>query len=616
MDQKTDNLEQKLAKAVSHKELYKTALDKFCVLFQRKMNELSLIKRITDSLNYVSDLKKVSEHIVDCIVDETNAENCSLMLLDKETNRLSIICARSYRDYHTGSGKERVEGTSNVEFGLGEGIAGIVAKTKKPILVKDTSSDERFQKLEVETKEIGSLISAPLIINDDVIGVFNISHPNANNFSEADMQAISIISNQAALAIFSAQMYSQLIQFNTELLQQVTEKENDIKIVTNHLKEAQRRLIQTKKLHALGEMASGVAHDFNNVLGVILGNIKLLQRNVDNGEKVPKYIEIIEKAAMDGAETVKRIQEYARVSVSSGEFKSVDLTEVLFDVISFCEVKWKTVAEKNGIVFDVDTSGFDANVIIKANPSEIREAFVNIVNNAIDSMPNGGKLIFTSTRLDNHVLISITDMGVGMSEDVLEKVFDPFFTTKGSSGNGMGMSVTYGIIKRHQGEIFIDSKVGRGTTVSVRLPVHLNSSELETEETVKEEIVASEKKGNVLVVEDEAAIAEMIKEFLTFDGHSVQIANDGFKALNLYSKSKDYDIVICDLGLPKKSGLDVAKEIREVAKDSKCPKFVLITGWGTNIQQDKLDEYGIDVFLQKPIRFDVLTEFINSCFKE
>jgi len=612
MERESDSLEQKLAKAISHKELYKTALDRFCILFQRKMNELSLIKRIADSLNYVSDLNRVCEDIVDCIIDETNAENCSLMLLDKEKNKLSIICARGYRDI---TEEGRLHSKSEMpfapkEFSLGEGIAGIVARTKKPILVKDALNDERFQKLEGGSKEIGSLISAPLVINDDVIGVFNISHPDANNFSESDMQTISIISNQAALSIFSAQMYSQLIQFNTELLKQVTEKDNNIKIVTNHLKEAQRRLLQTKKLNALGEMASGVAHDFNNVLGVILGNIKLLQRNIEVKEKVPKYIEIIEKAAIDGAETVKRIQDYSRVRVSSEEFKSVELGEILFDVISFCEVKWTTLAQKKGVTFNIDTSGIEKNIIIKANPSEIREAFVNIVNNAIDAMENGGKLTITSTRINGNVLVSITDIGIGMTEETLEKIFDPFFTTKGSSGNGLGMSVTYGIIKRHRGEIFIDSKLNRGSTVSVRLPIHF-SSRSESEELIKNPETKSKKKGTVLVVEDEVAIAEMIREFLTFEGHNVSIANDGEEALDIYYKS-NFDIIICDLGLPKKSGLDVAKEIKENPKEGKQPKFILITGWGSDFHPENLEEFGIDVFLQKPIRFDTLTEFLNN----
>ena len=612
MERESDSLEQKLAKAISHKELYKTALDRFCILYQRNINELSLIKRIAVSLNYVSDLNRVCEDIVDCIIDETNAENCSLMLLDKEKNKLSIICARGYRDI---TEEGRLHSKSEMpfapkEFSLGEGIAGIVARTKKPILVKDAQNDERFQKLEGNTKEIGSLISAPLVINDDVIGVFNISHPDANNFSEADMQTISIISNQAALSIFSAQMYSQLIQFNTELLKQVTEKDNDIKIVSNHLKEAQRRLMQTKKLHALGEMASGVAHDFNNVLGVILGNIKLLQRNIEVKEKVPKYIEIIEKAAIDGAETVKRIQDYSRVRVSSEEFKSVELGEILFDVISFCEVKWTTLAQKKGVTFNIDTSGIEKNIIIKANPSEIREAFVNIVNNSIDAMENGGKLTITSTRINGNVLVSITDMGIGMTEETLEKIFDPFFTTKGSSGNGLGMSVTYGIIKRHRGEIFIDSKLNRGSTVSVRLPIHF-SSRSESEELIKNPETKSKKKGAVLVVEDEVAIAEMIREFLTFEGHNVSIANDGEEALDIYYKS-NFDIIICDLGLPKKSGLDVAKEIKENPKEGKQPKFILITGWGSDFHPENLEEFGIDVFLQKPIRFDTLTEFLNN----
>ena len=170
MERESDSLEQKLAKAISHKDLYKTALDRFCILFQRKMNELSLIKRIADSLNFISDLNKVCEDIVDCIIDETNAENCSLMLLDREKNKLSIICARGYQDFtEPGESHSKSEMPSAAkEFSLGEGIAGIVARTKKPILVKDALNDERFQKLEGGSKEIGSLISAPLVINDDV----------------------------------------------------------------------------------------------------------------------------------------------------------------------------------------------------------------------------------------------------------------------------------------------------------------------------------------------------------------------------------------------------------------------------------------------------------------
>jgi signal transduction histidine kinase len=199
------------------------------------------------------------------------------------------------------------------------------------------------------------------------------------------------------------------------------------------LKQAQDQIVQAEKLRAMGEMASGVAHDFNNVLAAILGNIELLLYQLDHltPEEVRERLRIIERSSKDGAETVRRIQEFTGVR-RDREFISLSLNEIIAEVVNITQPRWKGQTQKKGIQIELTTQLGDISWIM-GSPSELREVLTNIIFNAVDAMPHGGKLaIVTQPQAEDWVEVRIADTGIGMSEEVKNRVFDPFLPQKGS----------------------------------------------------------------------------------------------------------------------------------------------------------------------------------------
>ena len=244
-------------------------------------------------------------------------------------------------------------------------------------------------------------------------------------------------------------------------------------------KEMEERLLRSEKLRALGEMAAGVAHDFNNVLGAILGRVQLINLNLMKregesevlfNETVQKGLEIIEQAALDGAHTVKKIQEFTREKGDEFLFVPVDMNEMVEGAIELMRTKIKDEADEKGIPIKVQTIHGKISPVM-GNPTELREVLVNLILNSIDAMSEGGTITFKTGMENGHVSTEVIDDGTGMPESVRKRIFDPFFTTKGVQRSGLGLSISYGIIHRHHGEIQVESREGVGTTFRIDLPV-------------------------------------------------------------------------------------------------------------------------------------------------
>ena len=232
-------------------------------------------------------------------------------------------------------------------------------------------------------------------------------------------------------------------------------------------KQLENQVMEAEKLKALGEMASGVAHDFNNLLAIILGRISLIKMR-GLPEKALKDIDIIEKAALDGAETVKRLQYfYKRQPMDK---VPLDINKVIEEVVLTTKFQWQDEAQKEGIFIEVDTKLGDIPLIL-GNKSGLFEVFSNLIYNAVDAMPKGGKIFIETKKGDNSILISFSDTGIGMSKEVKSRVFEPFFTTKLKKGSGLGLSICYGIVKEHGGSIWVESEEGKGTTFFISLPL-------------------------------------------------------------------------------------------------------------------------------------------------
>jgi signal transduction histidine kinase/CheY-like chemotaxis protein len=364
--------------------------------------------------------------------------------------------------------------------------------------------------------------------------------------------------------------------------------------------EAQREQeIHAQKMAALGELSFGVAHNVNNTLTGILGRAQLILRNSNDSGKVEAGLDLIIKSAEDGAHIIRRIQDFARQRPSR-EFEIVSVSELLRDACEMTRPRWESRSEFAPIRFTLEAN---CDAQIKGDPVELREVLVNMVYNAMDAMPSGGEVRVSTQENRERVVIHITDTGTGMGPEVKQRLFDPFFTTKGKAGTGMGLAVSFGIIRRHEGSIEVDSEPGRGTTFKISLPKVSSTAAQIADDTTSVHAVspAVSDKVRVLVVDDETHVREVLIEALEAEGCEVVSAESGEIALALYDQYEGkFDGIFTDIGMPDMSGWELVTEIRE---RSKTVPIAIISGWADAISVQTKNAVKADWVVAKP--FDI-----------
>jgi signal transduction histidine kinase len=402
-------------------------------------------------------------------------------------------------------------------------------------------------------------------------------------FAESDVALLQTFADQAAIALENSRLYG------------------DLRAALRTVEESQQRIVQGERLRALGEMAGGVAHDFNNVLAIIVGRAEVLISETQDTE-LQRQLEVIIKVALDAAQTVKRIQEFTRMR-RARPFQQVNLTQLLEEVVEVTRSRWKDEAQSKGVRYHVEVKA-ESTPNIAGDPSEIREALTNIVFNALDAMPEGGVLTLQSARDKEHVVCTVRDTGIGMSEEVRQRIFDPFFTTKGERGTGLGLSVVYGIITRHGGEVEVQSQLGQGCTFIIKLPL---GGPVAPEAPARPAPKVA-RKGRVLIIDDEADVGAIMKDVLSRDGHDVVVCTDSESGLNRF-QSESFDLVITDLGMPGVSGWEVARVVKH--RQPSTP-VAMVTGWGDRIDPAEARARGVDYIVAKPFKRDVIRELVAS----
>lgn len=402
---------------------------------------------------------------------------------------------------------------------------------------------------------------------------------------------------------------------------QAAHAERHVKELSHYIAEQDRireQFSQMEKLSALGELASGVAHDFNNTLAGILGRAQLLQRT-DDPEKIRRGLDIIIKTAEDGAKTVKRIQDFARQR-RDHDFKLVSIDQILMEASEITRPRWKNCAEASNIHITLDLQ-IGSNAMVMGDDSELREVLVNMVFNAIDAMPEGGTLTLSTRTADEQVVIKVVDTGVGMYPEVRSRIFDPFFTTKGKAGLGLGLAVSFGIIRRHAGNIEVESQYGKGTEFRVTLPIaemaqtalvkrELDVQPLEQPSPLEVAAVSETVAGPIrlLVVDDEDFVRDLLQDILEGELCEVEVAEDGTQALALF-RERAFDGVFTDVGMPGMSGWELAREIRQINKQI---PIGIITGWGEIVGSTEQRAAGVDWVVAKPFTADRIVELVRE----
>jgi len=448
-----------------------------------------------------------------------------------------------------------------------------------------------------------SLVVAPLLAESQVFGVLVSARQSANSFSSADCEFLRQLSEHVALAAGQAQLHATVQQ------------------AYDDLRHTQQSAMQHERLRALGQMASGIAHDINNAISpVVLYTESLLQNEPNLSQRARSYLETIARSIDDVAATVARMREFYRQREPQLVLARVSLNRLVQEVIDLTKAAWSDMPQQRGIVIEMKTDLTQDLPDVMVVESEIREVLTNLVFNAVDAMPEGGTLTLRSRVPERpsspvdppvQVFLEVVDDGVGMDEETKKKCLEPFYTTKGERGTGLGLAMVYGVIQRHSAEIEIESVPGKGSTFRL---IFLAPAGVDTAEAQLPGSIELPSSLRILIVDDDPLLLRSLHDTLTTEGHTVVTANGGQAGIDACRdavlRGKPFPVVITDLGMPNVDGRKVADAVKDVSPST---FVVMLTGWGQRMVSDGDIPPHVDWVLSKPPKLaDLRKAFLQS----
>jgi len=437
------------------------------------------------------------------------------------------------------------------------------------------------------------IVVAPLLVEHtgELFGALLVARRDPTGFSASDCEFLRQLGEHVELATNHAKLYA------------------DLQSAYDDLRLSQQRVTQHERLRALGQMASGIAHDINNAISPItLYTEALLTHEHGLSPRARKQLETIQRAIDDVAHTVARMGEFYRRHETLA-LRAVFANKLLQEVLDMTRARWSDMAQQRGIVIDTRVEESAGNPIIMAVESEVREALINLVLNASDAMPEGGTLTLRTRIEAQRVILEVSDTGSGMDEPTRLRCFEPFFTTKGERGSGLGLAMVYGIAQRHGAVVDIASIVGKGTTFRLVFPI----GHTIVEAAERTGIAADADVTRILLIDDEPRLLQALSEVLQADGHFVQTAHDGQAGIDAFLVARisgaPFTIVITDLGMPHMDGHQVAAAIKASAP---ATTVLMLTGWGQRLAATGERPPNVDRVLGKPPNMRELRELIAS----
>jgi len=387
-------------------------------------------------------------------------------------------------------------------------------------------------------------------------------------------------------------------KMNDRLEERVAERTRELEKANSTLRQTQLAVMQHERLRALGQMASGIAHDINNALSPAVLNCRaLLERRDGVDDELREFLIDIYRSVEDVMHTVTRMTEFYRAREPQFVPAPVPVSHILEQVVDLTRPRWHDMAQEQGIVIDLEMQVAPDLPMILGVESEIRHALMNLILNAVDAMPDGGELSLRVASAARWVIVEVRDTGTGMTEEVRGKCLEPFFTTKGQRGTGLGLAMVYGMVQRHEAEIEVDSSPGKGTTMRLRFPACAADS-LAGQRAA---IPSPAHSARILVVDDDRRVSKSLRRVLEADGHRVTVADGGQAGIDAFLAAtgggESFSVVICDLGMPHIDGRRVAAAVK--AASPKTP-IVLLTGWGYSMRESGDLPSHVDHLLSKP----------------
>jgi signal transduction histidine kinase len=532
---------------------------------------LLALQRVSVAAQSTLRLDEVLEQIALGVVDGLAFDTAIVYLADVENRTISMpVVGRS--------GSRGAPGHDPIPFD--EENPAMQALLSNEVLITHDLSESVLPRLSVagaldsvDLPSNSTLVSLPLSSGGRVVGGMTLA-TRRPAISNNEIESLRSFAAQAAATIENARLYGRLEQAFGEL------------------RTAQDQLIRAERLRTLGQVASGVAHDFNNILAAIVTRAQLGQLQTRSAP-ILSTLRVIEQAALDGANAARRIQSLGRPQDEQSS-EILDMNAVAQQALDLTGPMWSREAQERGVTITAVTS-FAPEAFVKGLPGELREVLTNLILNAAAAMQEGGKLTVATERRRGEVWCTVEDTGMGMPENIRIRVFDPFFTTKGEAGSGLGLSIVAAIVQRHHGKIEITSKPGEGTSVRFALPA--------AESRVLQE-KPQRRRGTVslrlLVVEGDPTTREALNLILTKCGHRVSLASGAEEAMQILVE-QEFDIVITELNLAEHSGWEIAESTRLLRPGA---AVILTTTWGAEWDPAEIRRRGIDELLTKPFTVD------------
>jgi signal transduction histidine kinase/FixJ family two-component response regulator len=554
---------------------------------------ISLLNQITQAISDRQDTDSILHVVLRQLEDHMGLDLGIIALLDGNTPSLNVAALR-------------VKNSLLAEqFDLREGSVLPMSKSGLQLCEKGQTvyfSDTIKGTAPFVEKLAGtgwrSAAAVPLMVEEKLFGVLITARLKVDAFSSGDCEFLRMLSEHVALAAHQSRLHREL------------------ESAYNELRQSQATVLQQERLKALGQMASGIAHDINNALSPVVGFSDIIM-NGDFGLDVrgKKYLKYIRTAGEDIAHIVARLREFYRTRENNESLHPISLNILAEQVVEMTRPRWRDIPQSNGITIEMETDLAQEIPELAGIESEIREAFTNLVLNAVDAMPRGGKITLRTRLLEQmnggkyptQIAVEVSDTGTGMDEETRKRCLEPFFSTKGKRGTGLGLAMVYGVIKRHEGTIDIQTEPGKGTTFRLSLPVRANlCKEPEEERTTPADPL------RILCIDDEPLLRELIKEILERDGHSVEVSDSGQSGLDEFrvalERGRPFDVVITDLGMPYLDGRQVAKTIKQ---ESPSTPVIMLTGWGAFMKEDGNAPEQVDGIISKPPRSRELREMLS-----
>ena len=558
---------------------------------REQLEHLNLLDHITRSIGERQDLRSIYQVVVRSLEDSLPIDFCCVCVYDQATNALRVTCvgAKSEALAH--------ELTMDEQASIDVDENGLSRCVQGQLVYESDIGQVSFPfPARLARGGLGSLVMAPLRSESRVFGVLIAARRAVQGFSSVECEFLRQLSEHVALAAHQSQLYGALQQ------------------AYDDLRQTQQAMMQEERLRALGQMASGIAHDINNALSpVSLYAESMLETEQNLSERARGYLETIQRAVEDVAQTVARMREFYRPREAQLGLTAVQMNSMVRQVVDLTRARWSDMPQQRGIVIRALTELAPDLPKIMGVESEIREALTNLVFNAVDAMPEGGTLTLRTRLADADpeaaavaIVIEVADTGIGMDEVTRRRCLEPFFTTKGERGTGLGLAMVFGMVQRHSADLEIESVPGAGTTM--RLVFGVPAAAL-AEPGQAARALEPLSRLRLLLIDDDPILLQSLRDALESDGHLIVTANGGEAGIAAFrlvlDRGESFAAVITDLGMPYVDGRRVAAAVKQI---SPATPVIMLTGWGQRlVAEDEVPPY-VDRVLAKPPKLRELRE--------